>query len=82
MSAAAHLVIGAVRTYQWTVRPVIGANCRFVPSCSEYAIEAVRSHGAWRGGGLATRRMAVSDRGFLFIDSSPLFVWWLMMRLR
>ncbi|MBN8873371.1 MAG: membrane protein insertion efficiency factor YidD [Rhodospirillales bacterium] len=54
---AAELAVGLVRTYQWTLRPLIGANCRFWPSCSEYAIEAVRTHGALRGSGLAARRV-------------------------
>jgi putative membrane protein insertion efficiency factor len=49
--------IGAVRTYQWTVRPMIGPNCRFWPSCSDYAIEAFRQHGALRGSALAARRI-------------------------
>ena len=57
MTPAAQIAIGAVRAYQWTVRPVIGANCRFFPSCSDYAIEAFRGHGALRGGGLAARRI-------------------------
>ncbi|MDR3539287.1 MAG: membrane protein insertion efficiency factor YidD [Acetobacteraceae bacterium] len=57
MTPAAHVAVGFVRTYQWTVRPLIGANCRFWPSCSEYAIEAVREHGALRGSGLAARRI-------------------------
>jgi uncharacterized protein len=57
MTPAAHVAVGAVRIYQWTVRPVIGANCRFFPSCSDYAIEAFRSHGALRGSGLAARRI-------------------------
>ena len=37
--------------------PVLGANCRFTPSCSEYAIEALRRHGALRGGALAAWRV-------------------------
>lgn len=49
--------IGAVRTYQWTIRPLIGANCRFHPSCSDYAIEALHIHGAFRGSALAARRI-------------------------
>ena len=57
MTPAAHVAIGAVRVYQWTIRPVIGANCRFWPSCSDYAIEALRTHGAVRGSGLAARRI-------------------------
>ena len=57
MTAAAGMAVALVRTYQWTVRPLIGANCRFWPSCSEYAVEAFRGHGALRGGGLAARRI-------------------------
>jgi putative membrane protein insertion efficiency factor len=57
MTPAAHVAVGAVRVYQWTVRPLIGANCRFFPSCSDYAIDAFRVHGAVRGGGLAARRI-------------------------
>ncbi len=57
MTAAASLAIGGVRLYQWTVRPFIGAQCRFVPSCSEYAVTALRDHGALRGGLLAGRRI-------------------------
>lgn len=57
MNPASGLAIGAVRLYQWTLRPFIGANCRFEPSCSEYAIEALRAHGALRGGGRAAWRI-------------------------
>jgi len=57
VTPAAHLAVGAVRAYQWTIRPVIGANCRFWPSCSDYAIEAFRAHGALWGGGLVARRI-------------------------
>lgn len=47
-----------IRLYQWTVRPLLGPNCRFVPSCSDYAAEAIATHGALRGTGLAARRIA------------------------
>ena len=57
MTPAAHMAVGAVRAYQWTVRPLIGANCRFLPSCSDYAVDAFRTHGAVRGSGLAVRRI-------------------------
>jgi uncharacterized protein len=57
VSPAAWLGVGAVRTYQWTIRPIIGANCRFHPSCSEYAIDALRTYGALRGGALAAWRV-------------------------
>ena len=55
MSAA--VLRAAVRAYQWFVRPVLPASCRFFPSCSEYADEALARHGAWRGGWLAARRL-------------------------
>ena len=45
----ASLLAFLVRVYQWTLRPFIGANCRFEPSCSHYAIEALTRHGALRG---------------------------------
>lgn len=57
MSAAARMLSGAVRVYELTLRPVIGANCRFYPSCSAYAREALACHGAARGSLLATRRI-------------------------
>lgn len=57
MSPAAHLGVGVVKTYQWTIRPLIGANCRFWPSCSDYAIDALRGHGALRGAALTARRV-------------------------
>lgn len=57
MTVPATLLAGAVRAYQLTVRPVIGAHCRFEPSCSHYAIEALHTHGAARGSLLAARRV-------------------------
>jgi len=51
------LLRGAVRTYQYTLRPFIGAHCRHYPTCSEYALEALSSHGAIRGTGLAVGRI-------------------------
>jgi putative membrane protein insertion efficiency factor len=54
---AAQVGIGVVRVYQWTLRPIIGSHCRFWPSCSEYAVEALRQHGAARGSVMAARRI-------------------------
>ena len=48
----------AVRGYQLLVSPVLPPACRFLPTCSEYAAEAIRRHGAWRGIILASRRLA------------------------
>ena len=47
----------AVRAYQLCVSPVLLPSCRFLPSCSDYAIEAIGRHGALRGLGLAFRRL-------------------------
>jgi len=46
-----------VRLYQWTLRPFIGPHCRYEPSCSHYAIDAVRCHGPVRGAWLAANRV-------------------------
>jgi putative membrane protein insertion efficiency factor len=51
------LLIGLVTLYRWTLSPMLGRNCRFVPSCSEYAVEAIGTHGALRGSWLAVRRL-------------------------
>jgi putative membrane protein insertion efficiency factor len=47
-----------IRAYQLLVSPLLPPSCRFFPSCSEYAAEAVQRHGALRGVGLALRRLA------------------------
>lgn len=52
------LLIGLVRGYQLTLSPWLGRGCRHLPSCSAYAIEALRAHGALRGGWLALTRVA------------------------
>ena len=51
-------LIGLVWLYRYTLSPWLGANCRFEPTCSAYAIEALRRHGAFRGSALAAKRIA------------------------
>ena len=51
------LLLGLLRLYQYALRPLLGANCRFYPSCSDYAREAIERHGAVRGFWLAARRV-------------------------
>jgi putative membrane protein insertion efficiency factor len=51
------LLIGLVRAYQYLFRPLLGANCRFYPSCSDYARDALERYGAIRGTWLAVRRI-------------------------
>jgi putative membrane protein insertion efficiency factor len=50
-------VRGAIRAYKLTLSPMIGRQCRFLPTCSAYAEEALIRHGPWRGGLLTTRRL-------------------------
>lgn len=51
------VLIGLVRVYQYGISPLIGPRCRFWPTCSNYAIEAIQIHGPIRGGWLALRRI-------------------------
>lgn len=57
MTLAAHAVRGLIRGYQLTLSPWLGDCCRFHPSCSHYAMEAVRTHGALKGSWLAAWRV-------------------------
>jgi putative membrane protein insertion efficiency factor len=54
---ARQLLILGVRAYQVALSPILGGACRYYPSCSHYAIEALERHGARRGGWLAVRRI-------------------------
>ncbi len=57
--AAAAVLIGTVRLYQWLIRPLLPPTaCRFQPTCSEYMIAAVRLYGPWRGVLKGLRRLA------------------------
>lgn len=46
-----------IRVYQRVISPYLAPSCRFYPSCSSYAVEAIGRHGAWRGGYLTVRRL-------------------------
>ncbi len=52
------LLAGLIRGYQLVISPMLPPSCRFTPSCSQYALDAVRRHGAVRGTWLAARRLA------------------------
>lgn len=56
-SPAAYLLRGAIRTYQILVSPFLGNNCRYLPTCSNYALEALERFGPLRGSWLAIRRV-------------------------
>lgn len=51
------LLIGLIRVYKYTLSPFVGQHCRFEPTCSAYAEEALRTHGTLRGTWLALRRI-------------------------
>ena len=53
----AKVLIALVRAYQVVLSPFVGGACRFMPSCSEYAVEAIARHGALRGSRLALKRI-------------------------
>lgn len=46
-----------IRVYQVSISPIFGANCRYNPTCSAYAIEALKVHGSIKGGFLALKRI-------------------------
>ena len=52
-----HVLIALLRIYKRFLSPLLGPRCRFAPSCSEYAMEAISRHGTLRGGWLALRRI-------------------------
>src|SRR5882724_9971681 len=52
-----HVAALLIRIYQWTVSPLLGPTCRFHPSCSNYALEAINRFGMLRGGWLTVKRL-------------------------
>lgn len=52
------ILLGLIRAYRLALSPWWGNQCRFTPTCSEYASEAIERHGAARGAWLAVRRIA------------------------
>lgn len=57
------LLTGCIRLYQWFISPLLGPRCRFVPTCSEYAVSALKKHGALKGLLLASRRISKCHPG-------------------
>ncbi|HUO43773.1 MAG TPA: membrane protein insertion efficiency factor YidD [Burkholderiales bacterium] len=51
------LLLLAIRGYQIALSPFFGTQCRFHPTCSQYAVEAIEIHGTWRGSWLAVKRI-------------------------
>jgi putative membrane protein insertion efficiency factor len=69
------VALALVRGYQLLFSPMYAGSCRFVPSCSAYAVEAVERHGALRGSWLAVRRLArcrpLAAHGFDPVPAPP-----------
>ena len=47
-----------VKIYQWMISPLLPKSCRFEPTCSHYTLEALKTHGLWKGGILSVKRIA------------------------
>ena len=52
-----HSLIAIIRGYQRWISPLLGPHCRFTPTCSSYAIQAIQIHGAFKGSWLALKRI-------------------------
>lgn len=52
------IFMGIIKLYQIAISPMLGASCRFTPTCSAYALEAIQTHGVVRGGWLSIKRIA------------------------
>jgi len=57
MGLAGIIMRAAIRGYQLFISPILPGSCRYLPSCSEYAVQAISTHGALRGGWLGFRRI-------------------------
>ena len=52
-----HLLLSLIRFYQKSISPAFPARCRFYPTCSQYALEAIQKYGAWKGFWMALWRL-------------------------
>ena len=57
MSLGGRILVALIGLYRRLISPLLGPHCRFAPTCSEYAVEAISTHGALRGGWLALKRV-------------------------
>lgn len=57
-TVSVRVLLVLIRGYQLLLSPLLGGNCRYHPTCSAYAREALLGHGLWRGGRLALRRIS------------------------
>ncbi|WP_221929067.1 membrane protein insertion efficiency factor YidD [Solitalea koreensis] len=52
------IFVGLIRFYQYVISPLLGQNCRYSPTCSQYGVEAILKYGPFKGGWLALKRIA------------------------
>ena len=57
MKKMSKLLLALIRFYRAAISPLLGANCRFIPTCSAYAVEAIKKHGPVKGFYLTVRRI-------------------------
>lgn len=57
-SLIAYLLLGIIHFYRYAISPLLAPRCRFYPTCSQYALDAIRIHGGVKGGWLALKRIA------------------------
>lgn len=69
------LMLWGIRFYQRCISPTRPPVCRFTPTCSTYALQAIEKYGAWKGGWLAVRRISrchpFHKKGYMFYDPVP-----------
>ena len=58
MSLARSILKAPIHLYRWTLKPLMGLECRHLPTCSEYALEAIDRNGAWKGFWLMLSRLS------------------------
>ena len=56
-AALSGMMLGLIWLYRHLISPLLPPVCRYTPSCSQYAVEAIRKHGPFRGGWLAVKRI-------------------------
>lgn len=52
-----YILLALIRFYRKCISPLFPPTCRFIPTCSQYALEAIEKYGAWKGGKLAVKRL-------------------------
>ncbi len=74
-SIAQHLARALLAAYRLILSPLIGSNCRHLPTCSQYADEAIKRHGFWAGGWMTLARLSrchpLGTSGLDFVASAP-----------